>query len=198
MEENIRLAAVILQAVAIIVTAGFAIAGLHSWRRQTLGKRKVEVSEETLVLAHKIRNAIAYVRLPVHRPEEGQSRPKRNDDATFQKLRNSYFVPVERLRGYDDEFAKLERQRLLCETYFGADAGRPLIALADVRRQIIAASRGLLSLPIDRPLEPNEIEQVRQSEAVIRDFGEAADEIRSCVDEAVRRIGEICSPHLRS
>jgi hypothetical protein len=195
-EENIRLAAVILQAVAIIVTAGFAIAGLHSWRRQTLGKRKVEVAEETLVIAHKIRNAIAYARLPVHGPEEGRTRPQRGDDGAFQKVRNSYFVPVERLRAYDDDFAKLERQRLLCETYFGAEAGKPLIELADVRRRILAAARGLLSLPVARPLNDREVASVDRWEALIWDYGEQSDELAAAVDRAVEEVEAICKPHL--
>jgi hypothetical protein len=196
-EESIRLAAVILQAVAIIVTAGFAIAGLHSWRRQTLGKRRVEVAEETLVLAHKVRNAISFVRLPVQGPDEGRGRPMRKDQPGFEKVRDSYYVPIERLRSYDDDFAKLERQRLLCETYFAPGAAEPLRALTDIRLRILSAARDLLALPTDRPLTDEQISNVGRWEAIIWDFGDQADQIAASTDEAVKRIEEFCRPYLR-
>ena len=47
--EPVRLAAVIVQAAAIVVTAAFAVFGLRAWRKQLIGKRKVEIAEETLV-----------------------------------------------------------------------------------------------------------------------------------------------------
>jgi hypothetical protein len=131
LNEPVRLAAVIVQAAAIVITAIFAVLGLRAWRGQLIGKRKVEIAEETLVLVYKIRNAIAYARLPVHGPTEGLSRVRElAEEENFRKLRDSYFVPVERLRAYDEDFAKLERQALLCEVYFGAEMRAPLTELA--------------------------------------------------------------------
>jgi hypothetical protein len=196
-EESIRLAAVILQAVAIIVTAGFAIAGLHSWRRQTLGKRRVEVAEETLVLVHKIRNAITFVRLPVHGPDEGRNRPRSGEQPDFEKVRDSYYVPIERLRSYDDDFARLERQRFLCETYLSAEAAGPLRILSDTRRSILAAARGLLAFPTDRPLTAEQVADAGRWEAVIWDFSEPGDSIAKGLEAAVRRVEEMCAPYLR-
>lgn len=175
----------------------FAIIGLRAWRRQVIGKRKIEVAEETLVLAHKIRNAIAFVRLPVHGPEEGGSRPRQPQDGSFKKIQDSYSVAIERLRAYDEDFAKLEKQRLLCETYFGPQAGKPLETLSDVRRRILIAARGLLSLPLDRQLNEQEMASVARWEAGIQDFGDADDPLTPSIDDAIRRVEEICRPFLK-
>jgi hypothetical protein len=45
----VEVASKLLPAVAIAVTAVFAILGLNAWRRQMVGKRKFEVAEEGLV-----------------------------------------------------------------------------------------------------------------------------------------------------
>jgi hypothetical protein len=196
LNEPVRLAAVIVQAVAIVVTAGFAVLGLQAWRRQLIGKRKVEIAEQTLLLVYKIRNAIAFARLPVHGPKEGLSRPREVvDDEDFRRLRDSYFVPVERLRSYDDDFAQLERQRLLCEVYFGHELRRPLIELAQVRGRLLSAARQLLASAHD---EPADVDAVRGAEAVIWDYGDPGDTMTLVVEKSVAEIENVLRRYLKS
>lgn len=45
MEDAIRILGTILQTASIVLTALFAIAGLEAWRRQLLGKRRMEVAD---------------------------------------------------------------------------------------------------------------------------------------------------------
>lgn len=199
LNEPVRLAAVVVQAAAIIVTAAFAVLGLRAWRKQLIGKRRIEIAEETLVLAYKIRNAITYARLPVHGPAEGLSRPRElSNDENFRKLRDSYFVPVERLKIYDEDFARLERQALLCEIYFGPAVRAPLDALLRVRGRILGATRQLLASASGSPLEPAEATEVTRCEATIWSYGDFDDEIRPMVDEAVATIERILRPHVKS
>lgn len=189
MEDTIKMAAVLLQAGAIVVTAVFAVLGLRAWRTQLVGKRKIEIAEETLVLAYKIRNAIAYARLPVHGPHEGLSRPRElADDENFRKLKDSYFVPVERLRAYDEDFARLERQKVLSEVYFGRELLAPLDDLLKVRGSILRAARTLLGSADSRPPDPEELAELKRCEATIWNYGDFDDETAVLVDEAVTAI----------
>lgn len=55
LEEAVKIAATVLQAVAVVVTAIFASKGLAAWRRQQLGKRRIALAEEVLVAVYKAR-----------------------------------------------------------------------------------------------------------------------------------------------
>jgi hypothetical protein len=199
LNEPVRLAAVVVQAAAIVITAIFAVLGLRAWRGQLIGKRKVEIAEETLVLVYKIRNAIAYARLPVHGAKEGLSRGRElAEDENFRKLRDSYFVSVERLRAYDEDFAKLERQILLCEVYFEVELGARLADLIKVRATIVTSSRKLLVSDADEPLQPAEMPELKRCEAVIWDYGDFGDETTAIINKAVAEIERRLRPYLRS
>lgn len=199
LNEPMRLAAVIVQAAAIVVTAAFAVLGLRAWRKQLIGKRRIEIAEETLVLAYKIRNAIAYTRLPVHSPAEGLSRLRELvEDEDFRRLKDSYFVPVERLRVYDDDFAKLESQVLLCEVYFGAEMSDPLAELLKARADILAASRTLLSSANSKSLAPSEIAELKRCEGLIWGYGDFDDQMTTVVDKSVAAIERALRPYVKS
>jgi hypothetical protein len=49
LETWLKVAATVLQAISVAVAAFFAILGLNAWRRQLIGKRKVEIAEEALL-----------------------------------------------------------------------------------------------------------------------------------------------------
>ncbi len=198
LNEPVRLAAVILQAVAIVVTALFAVMGLRAWRAQLVGKRKLEIAEETLVLTYKIRNAIAYARLPVHGPQEGLSRPRElANDENFRKLKDSYFVPVERLKAYDDDFARLERQALLSEVYFSPELRASLDELLKTRSRILAAARNLLASADSRTL-PGGLAELKRCEATIWNYGDFDDETTLLVDKAVSAIERTLRSYVKS
>src|SRR5206468_9776871 len=103
-----------LQATSIAVTAGFAIAGLSAWRRQLVGKRKIEIAEDTLVAVYKVRDAFTYLRSSGAFTTEGQSRPNReNETESVRSLRDTYFVPLERMQATSDAFAQLWKPGIL-------------------------------------------------------------------------------------
>ncbi len=53
-EALFKIAPPLIQAVSVAVTAVFAVIGLRAWRRQLLGRRKIEIAEGTLLAAYKI------------------------------------------------------------------------------------------------------------------------------------------------
>jgi hypothetical protein len=115
-----------------------------------------------------------------------------------RKLRDSYFVRVERLKAYDEDFARQERQGLLCEVYFGAEVRAPLDELLRVRGRVIGAARRLLASASGSPIDPAELAELRRCEATIWDYGDFDDEIRSMVDKAVTTIERTLRPYVRS
>ena len=46
----------VLTALSAAVAAGFGVRSLNAWRRETIGRRKVEVAEETLTSFYRVRD----------------------------------------------------------------------------------------------------------------------------------------------
>lgn len=104
----------VLQAVSVAVTAVFAILGLRAWRRQLLGRRKIEIAEGTLFAAYKIKEAMSYIRGPGL--VGGSTRPRQPDEPEgLASRRGSYFVPLERMQKASGDFAEFEKMKLLCQ-----------------------------------------------------------------------------------
>jgi hypothetical protein len=99
----------VLQAASVAVTAVFAVIGLRAWRRQLLGRRKIEIAEGTLLAAYKIKEAMAYIRNP-GAFVGGSTRPRQADEPEgLASLRDSYFVPLERMQKTSGDFDEFEK-----------------------------------------------------------------------------------------
>ena len=68
--------ATILQAVAIISACWAIISGVGAWKREFIGKRKIELAEETLEAFFEIKDAISFIRNPWSSANEGKSRQR--------------------------------------------------------------------------------------------------------------------------
>lgn len=189
--------ALLLQTVAILITAYFASRGLHAWREQQIGKRKVEVAEEALLATYKVRDALGFIRSPGAFGTEGKSRKRdasEKESAAVQ--RDMYFVPLERVQNVSDEFAQFQKARLLCEVYFGSDARKPFDAVMSVRWKVIVAARMLIST-VGEGIAPKLREE--WEERIWAGFsGSGSDPLAEAVDSAVRDIEALCRPRLKS
>jgi hypothetical protein len=155
-EQIIKIAATILQAAAIVVTAIFASRGLHAWRRQLIGKRKFEIAEEILVITYKVQGHLANVRSPIRWGGEGASRPRPKGIEPATERKDMYFVPLERLGKLSDDFAQISKARLLAQIHFGAEAVRPFDAIRNVYHEIAVAGRMLVETAEDPRREVGE------------------------------------------
>ena len=109
-----------IQAVSVAVAAGFTVWGVNSWRRETIGKRNTEVSEQAIVAASRVQSALEYVRNPFGHMGEGSSRERSDDESVeISKEPDKAFVPIERLNKFKEEFSQLISARNLCKAYLG-------------------------------------------------------------------------------
>ena len=112
-----------IQAVSVAVAAGFTVWGVNSWRRETIGKRKTEVSEQAIVAASRVQSALGYVRSPLGHSGEGKTRQRESEeDEKYAEDRDQAFVPIERLNKFKDDFSQLGSARILCGAYFGKES----------------------------------------------------------------------------
>ena len=142
----------LLLALPGVVTAGAALgglgiarAGLDTWRRETIGKRKAELAEAVLADFYEARDIIDHAREPFGADGEGRTR-ERGEGETEQDSNtlDSYFRHVERLNNRSEFFAKLRARLYQYKALFGVSASRPFDQLLKIRVDIIHAARRLI------------------------------------------------------
>jgi hypothetical protein len=199
-DELVKVAAPVLQALSIAVTAGFAVAGLNAWRRQLVGKRRIEIAEETLFAVYKVRDAFPFFRSPgVPFASEGSTRPGRgeNESAGIASMRDAYFVPIERLQDtrIADAFAQLSKAALLCETYFGTANTKPFHEILRARNRVLVGAQMLMRTSGDSATDRN---LVRKWETDIWAGVGEPDDIAAIVERSVGEIEAMCRPLLKA
>ena len=64
------------QAGAVISACWAIITGIGAWKREFIGKRQIELAEQVLAKFFEIKDAIAMIRSPFSRADEGSSRKR--------------------------------------------------------------------------------------------------------------------------
>jgi hypothetical protein len=185
--------AAVLQAIAIIVTAYFASRGLNAWRRQLVGKRRLEVAEDMLLAAYKAASNLRHVRNPLN---FGEGRSRERDPGERPGMASSkdmYFVPLERLRGLSDELAQVSKVRFLAAVHFGQEAVLPFDAIHKAYHEVAVAARMLVTTVGE--LAPSDTAKALW-EKTIWNGGAEDDPITTVVTKAVRDLEAFCRPHL--
>lgn len=92
-------------------------------RRQTAFKRRFEVAEQLLADAYRFRSLMTYVRNGGASSGEGSSREAEpNETERVKSLRNSYFVPLERLQKQNEFISAFFAKRATARALFGPEA----------------------------------------------------------------------------
>jgi hypothetical protein len=195
LDEIIKVAAPTLQALSIAATAIFAVLGLSAWRRQLVGKRRLEIAEEILVATYRIQGDLAHVRNPLVYGDEGQSRPRLAQEMDrAAPVKDNYFVPLERMKKLDDDFAHFQKARLLAQAYFGPEAAQPFDAIMRVYRDVAVAAHMLVTTAGESRRDVG-LETVSAWETTIWQIS-PDDKFVQAVSHAVTEIEALCRPAL--
>jgi len=193
------------QNVSVIVAALVAIFGIDAWRREYVGKRRMELAEEVLALFYQARDVIRSVRSPVGFSGEGETRKAGADESPEKKeaLDRAYVV-IERYNRHLDLFARLHALRYRFMAQVGKADSKPFDDLNQVLSEIFLAARRLGRdwSREDRHFisEADRItfyKKIRESEAVFWS-GEESDPIEPRVEALVTQIELTCQRILSS
>lgn len=194
-----------VQAVAVTFAAIAAYKGLSTWRQQLIGQRRIELAEATLVAFYEAEDAIRGARFPMAYSTEGQSRPDRERESDDdRRIRDVYYVPIERLRESALAFARLQAHRLRFRAVFGDQHMAPFNTIEATRMRIVAAARLLVRIHGQHARTEEAAEQhaarIEAREAIIWDQSSEStpDEITQRLNEAVRQMEATCRPILRA
>ncbi len=162
-----------------------------------LGRRRIEIAEETIVAAYRAMEALQWIRNPMSFGDEASDRPKfAGESADDARLRDTYFVAFKRMKETSDDFVALGKMKTLCRVYFGTEVEDAIQELFRIRHEVSVAARMLTnSVGGQRLRGADDLGQKMQAR-IWADENEE-DELTPRLDAAIRKISEVCEPHLR-
>jgi hypothetical protein len=134
----------ILASISIILAAWTVIIGINAWRREYVGKRKLELAEDVLALFYEARDVISYIRNPFGYVGEGSTRKAAPNESPEEKqINDNAYVVFERYNKNQDLFNKLYSMRYRYMARFGKDSAKPFDDLRNIVNEIFISARML-------------------------------------------------------
>lgn len=134
----------ILESISLILAAWTVIYGVNAWRREYVGKRRIELAEEVLALFYEARDAINYIRSIFGFVGEGSTRKAAPNESPEEKqINDNAYVVFERYNKRQELFNKLYAMRYRYMAQFGKDSAKPFDELNKIVSDIFLSSRML-------------------------------------------------------
>ena len=194
----------VLQGVSIIIASGAVIRGVNAWHTEFIGRRRIQLAEDTLVLFYEAKDAIRQIRAPMSFGSEGRTRePGENETPEEKRMLDRTFVAIERFNGHKELFSKIHATRYRFMAQFGKDQVQAFADIHEVINKIIVKSQFLARYKLEvlhgQVLERHLAEHgrmIQEAEEIFWDMGEDTDPINIKVAAAIGSIEKICEPVL--
>ena len=170
-----------IETISIIVASWAAIGGiiygLNTWRREYIGRRKLQLAEEVLTLFYEARDAIHDIRNEYTYAGEAADRIPPDNEAPKQKeIEDDRYIFFKRYYQRRHLFGKIDAMRYRHMAQFGKDSAKPfddLIAIVkDMFISAESASDYRKRQASDESKNDDErqrhLDQIRQHQAVVR------------------------------
>lgn len=184
----------VVVAIAAVVAASQGIAGLNAWRREAIGRRRMELAEDALTDLYEAADVIRWARFPGSFGYEATERQGRDDEPeNIQAHRDTFYIPLKRLNDHSELFSRLRTRRFRVRATFGVDAVTPFEALHAVHSEIVVAAQRLMAMD---PAHQNERTRERweRLEAVVWGVGDEDDKLVVKVGDALKLAETIFRP----
>jgi len=188
-----------IREISILIGIWVAIVGLDSWRRVHIGKRQLELAEETLALFYEAVDALHKMRYPGSFSFETDA-IKQLDGETNQQwqARRKASIVFERYNHYQELFGKLHAMRYRFMAQIGKEQAKPFDDLQKVVNELNIAARRLArrwakeSFP-DEKLWQKHIDEIEKYEAIFWEDEVEPDPINPKLDKIIDTIEKTCS-----
>ena len=186
--------------ISLIIASWAAIYGITSWRREFVGRRRIELAEEVLVSFYEARDVIRIIRNPFGFGGEGSSRePGENESPEEKKIYDKAYVVIERYKKHQELFNKIRSMRYRFVAQFGMDSSSPFDSLNKVVNDIFLASEILSEYWNQQGRERKSESQRQEYVRTLREFKGIfwenfikPDPISPRVDALIQEIEEKC------
>lgn len=183
----------IIKEISIIISIWVAIYGIDSWRREYIGKRRMEIAEKLLALFYEAKDVISQIRSPFSFEGEGASRV-RNEGETEEETQiyDQAYVAFERYEKHNELFNSIRSLRYQLMALHGHEAKKPFDELNGVVNEIFGASQQLSvswrrqgRIPMDEAQRQQHLLTMRKSEAIFWEGMEEEDPINPRVTNII-------------
>lgn len=190
----------IIKNLSILFSTWIVICGIGAWRREFIGKRKIELVEDVLALFYEAKDAIHAIRSPFGFEGEGSTRkPLESERPEDKKTLDNAYVVIERYKKYQEIFNKLYAMRYRFMTQIGKDKAKPFDDLRTIVNEIFGASFGLALLRTHENLNAlpqNQLEKhqekVVKSKAIFWEGFADPDPINPRLEKVITEMEKIC------
>jgi len=199
----------VISDISVICASTVTIIGIVDWRRTLFAKKRADLAEEVLASFYEIEESIKYARNGFSFGHEGLTRPGREDesDDDVRRLRDSYFVPLERLDKKQELVSRIYALKYRYQVLFEAE-DKPFRILNSIFGDFNIAVRKLIR-ESERPPERMPQQQAEahdrrceEGEDVIweanAEVAGRPDPIQPKVDEMISMVEEVCRPYIAS
>lgn len=132
----------IINSVGVLIAALSFLAGVSAWKREFVGKRRIELAESVLAKFYEAEDAIREIRNPFGHVGEGGSRQRDpHENPEEERILDQAYVVFERYKKHEKLFAGLRAMRYQCMASFGQTASEPFNELSDTLNQIFSSAR---------------------------------------------------------
>jgi hypothetical protein len=180
--------ATISQTLAIVSACWAIISGIGAWKREFIGKRKIELAEETLSVFFEIKDAIAFIRNPWSSGDEGATRQKATHETESEsQLLNRGYIVFERYESKKEIFVRFNTLKYKFMAVFGSDTEKIFKDTNQSLNSIFISSNMLATHYWKRQgriqMEPDEfqkhLDEMHKHEGIFWDKYSENDEIRN-------------------
>ena len=191
------------QAGAVISACWAIITGIGAWKREFIGKRQIELAEQVLAKFFEIKDAIAMIRSPFSRSDEGSSRKRSEHESreTSELLDRGYIV-FERYSTKESAFADFNTLKYRFMASFGAESEQIFTDTTTILNTIFVSAQMLGTHYWQRqgrvPMDPEEskehLQEMQRHQQIFWDHGTDDDEIRKKLAAVQQRLDAIVKP----
>ena len=195
--------ATIAQLVAVMSACWAIILGVGAWKREFIGKRKIELAEQTLVQFFEVRDAISFIRNPFSSSSEGGTR-ERNESETASEwnLLDRGYIVVERFGKREQCFVQFNTLKYRFMAAFGRESEDIFLETTRIVNSIFISARMLSTHYWQRQgrvsMEPDEfkkhLEEMHRHEGTFWEIGGGEDETNQKLQGVLERLEKITAP----
>lgn len=191
------------QAVAVIAACWAIISGVGAWKREFIGKRKIELAEEVLATYFEVKDAIAYMRNPFSNGEEGKTRQRgANERQEESALLDRGYIVFERYNAKKDIFTKFSTLKYRFMASFGSETESIFKDTSTLLNRIFVSAQMLAThywqrqgrVQMSDEEFKRHLEEMHSHEGVFWDRMKEDDEIRSELKKIQDRLDSVTKP----
>lgn len=127
---------------SVIIASVAVFYGIDAWRREFVGKLRIELAEEVLALFYQARDIIESIRSPFGFGGEGETRkPSPNESPEHKEALDQAYVLIERYNRHVEVFSRIRALRYRFMAQFDSNASKPFDDLNRTINELILSAQ---------------------------------------------------------